>query len=484
MSLPDSMAETVLYLLALLVPLFAVLGIVSAIRAVMYTRTSQGAIAWATSLLFMPYLAVPLYWIFGRSRFHGYVRAHRAKRQEIRDVAEYVQTVMRQSQSPSDRPPEDHLAFENLTAHPFTGGNRIELLIDGEATFEAIFQAISAAQEYVLVEFFILRNDTVGTRLQEALVERARAGVRCHVLFDEVGSRSLSNSYVDSLRDAGVDIRPFSTTTGIRNLLQINFRNHRKIVVVDGRHGFIGGLNVGDEYLGADPDNSPWRDTHARLEGPIVLSAQMAFAEDWHWAAPDEELDLHWPADLEDPANMTALLVPSGPADDLETCGLMFVQAIHSADRRVWIATPYLVPDPPAIAALQLAALRGADVRILMPDNSDSILANWAAYTYYQELLPAGVKIYRYQPGFMHQKVMLVDDDLATVGTANFDNRSFRLNFEITALCSDPDFVRQVETMLMVDFASSRQVEPDEPDGWSFLFRFRCRLARLTASIQ
>jgi cardiolipin synthase len=375
-------------------------------------------------------------------------------------------------------------AAEGLANMPTLRGNSVELLVDGSATFESILKGIEEAKEYVLIQFFIVKNDNLGRTLQEHLIAKAREGLRVLFLYDEVGCHELPKRYIDDLRAAGVDMRAFNTRKGRRNRFQLNFRNHRKVVVTDGKVAWIGGHNVGDEYLGMDPKFGHWRDTHVRIEGPAVLKAQISFAEDWYWATetlPEFEWTAH-PASNGDDANV--LIMPTGPADELETCNLMFVHAINSATERIWIASPYFVPEHAVMVALQLAGLRGVDVRILIPDKPDHLLVFLAAYSYFDEAGLTGAKFYRYQDGFLHQKAMLIDDAVATVGTANFDNRSFRLNFEITAAIAEPKFVAEVEEMFERDFKHSRQMRQGEYDEKPWYFRLGVRLARLTSPIQ
>ena len=273
----------------------------------------------------------------------------------------------------------------------------------------------------------------------------------------------------------------FHSRRGPRNHFQINFRNHRKIVVVDGHTAWIGGHNVGDEYLGKGPLGN-WRDTHVKIEGPAVLAAQLAFVEDWHWAS-DQTPQLKWETQASDSGSANVLVVPSGPADELETAGLMFVHAFNSAEEKIWIASPYFVPDEAVMSALQLAGLRGVDVRILIPDDPDHYMVYLAAFSYFEDASRTGVKIYRYTDGFMHQKAMLLDDRVAAIGTANMDNRSFRLNFEITALLSDSAVVADVVEMFEADFARSTLMQASDYEDKSFWFKLLVRLARLMAPI-
>jgi cardiolipin synthase len=366
---------------------------------------------------------------------------------------------------------------------PSLSGNAATLLVDGDATFESILKGIDEAEDYILFQFFIVHDDELGREVKSHLIKKANEGVRVYFLYDEVGSHDLPRRFKDELRAAGVEVFDFHTRKGPRNRFQINFRNHRKVVVVDGRVTWIGGANVGDEYLGKDPKFGHWRDTHVRIEGPAALAAQLSFVEDWHWAT-GATLELNWMPKPEPDGNVAVLIVPTGPADELETAALMFVHAINTAKERIWIASPYFVPDEAILAALQLAGLRGVDVRILIPDKPDHLLVYLAAFSYIEEASRTGVKIFRYTDGFLHQKVMLLDDDVATIGTANFDNRSFRLNFEITAILVEPEFVSLVEQMLEADFAESRQMEPSDLENRSFWFKLAVRLARLTSPVQ
>jgi len=295
------------------------------------------------------------------------------------------------------------------------------------------------------------------------------------VLFDGVGSHDLPRHYVETLRAGGVAIHPFATRRW-RNRFQLNFRNHRKIVVVDGARAFVGGLNVGDEYLGLKPPLAPWRDTHLELQGPVVTDLQQLFAEDWQWitGAPPPLL-----ASPPGDGNASVLVVASGPADLQETCSLFFTAAINAASERIWLSTPYFVPDHAVLAALRLAVLRGVDVRVLIPARPDHHTVFLASTLHAHHALRAGIRMFRYQPGFLHQKALLIDHDSAAIGSMNLDSRSFRLNFEVTALVVDRAFAAEVGAMLEADFARSLPVEEREYDDAPYLRRVAMHVARL-----
>jgi len=469
-------------IIAIIIALFYVLGILSAVNAIMHARTSQGAIAWALSLITIPMLSVPAYWVFGRRKFEGYIVA----RKSGSDLTEHIPGELREKFAPyisnyGDSHPEIRAA-EKLALIPLMNGNDCELLIDGEATFNSIFDGIEKAENYILVQFYIVHSDALGNELKSRLIAKASQGLRVYFLYDELGSMGLPSEYIDELRQANVKIAPFNTRKGKRNRFQLNFRNHRKIVVVDGKTAWIGGHNVGDEYLGKDPKIGKWRDTHVKIEGPAALAAQLSFMEDYHWAANDLP-EMSWSPAASEHSDTPVLIMPSGPADEYETALLMFVHIINSTKHRIWISSPYFVPDESIMSALTLARLRGVDIRIIIPEMPDNKLMYFAAYDYFDELSECGIKFYRYQDGFTHEKVVLADDSLSAIGTANFDNRSFRLNFEITALIGDPDFTRQTEKMFKDGFASSRRMQGGDYDNKPFWFKFTVRVCRLMSPV-
>jgi cardiolipin synthase len=449
--------------------------------ALMSSRTSQGAIAWIISLLTFPYIAVPAYWFFGRPRFYGYVSARGERDSVLRQVLNRYRSNMLPYCSPSLT--ADIQAVEQLAMMPLTQQNHAELLIDGKATFESLFAGIDRAKHYVLIQFFIVRNDALGRRLQHHLEQAARRGVRVYFLYDEVGSRKLDEGYLKDLSDLGINVSAFRSSRGFKHPFQLNFRNHRKVLVVDGEQGWLGGFNVGVEYLGESSRHGPWRDTHLRLEGPSVLGLQEAFWEDWHWAT-GEVINLQWqPVAMSAPSH-DVVIVPSGPADRLDTASLLVQSLIHSANERLWVTSPYFVPDQGVQDALRLAAMRGVDVRVMIPERPDHLLVFLSAFSFLPDMLRAGVKIYRYLPGFLHQKTILVDNSAATIGTINLDNRSFRLNFEITAFIPSPEFAAQVRLMLEEDFTQCRRVSLDEIQQRPLWKKVISRAAYLMSPVQ
>jgi cardiolipin synthase len=360
------------------------------------------------------------------------------------------------------------------------GGNRFDLLVDGEATFSAMLQQIGGARQFILIQFYIFRDDDIGRRFQAALIERARAGVKVYFLYDQIGS-TVTADFLKGMREAGIHCNHFDPgRKGSR--LQLNFRNHRKIVVVDGSTAFVGGFNVGDDYLGRYPRIGRWRDTHLRVEGPCAAQAQIAFFKDWHWAAdelPDVGFRVEPCAGVAADAGGQALIWHTGPADPQPECQLGWLEVINSCRERLWIANPYFVPPEPILEAIRLALLRGVDVRILVPGTNDSVLVALASNVHLSDLASCGAIIHRWTDGFMHQKVCLADGQLAIVGTANLDHRSVFINFEITAMVFDSALVTAVEAMLECDFARSEQISLEEFRNAGFWRKLACRAANL-----
>lgn len=454
-----------------------------AVESIFKSRTSQGAIAWALGLIFLAPLVIPIYLIFGQRKFYGYVDARRKGDLAIQHLAQKLLLNMSEQFSLNETTTQGMALLERLALMPYTRGNRVELLINGEQIFQHIFDAIDEAKHYILLQFYILRDDELGKKLQLRLITKAQQGVKIYFLYDAIGSFSLPRRYIKTFRQAGITIEPFKTWRwGKRRRFQINFRNHRKIVVVDGLCAFVGGANIGDEYLNKDKRLRPWRDTHVVISGPAVQAVQLSFLEDWYWIT--ETLpQLNWKS-REAKEDQRVLVLPTGPADKQESCQLMFLHAINSAIQRIWIVSPYFVPDDAIVKALKLASLRGVDIRLLLPGKTDNYSAQLSSYSVLFDLNNTEIKAYQYQNGFTHQKIVLVDNDRAYVGTANFDNRSFHLNFEITVMVLGQDFAQNVATMLEDDFKHCLPLTKENLAQRGLAFKILTKLSRLFSPIQ
>jgi cardiolipin synthase len=374
-----------------------------------------------------------------------------------------------------------------LASTAASSGNLVRVLVDAADTYHEMMQAIENATSYVHVEFYIIRSDTVGVALRDGLVKLAQSGVSVRVICDSVGSVDLPSEFWKPLRDAGGNTAFFAPLTKLHLRLRrrdrVDFRNHRKIVIVDGRVGFTGGINVGKEYLGLDPNVGRWRDTHVRIEGPAVLSLQQAFVHDWLLTTGetlDDGLFFEMGPEVGD---CPVQVIDSGPDRTWASMELYYAQAIALAQNRVWITNPYFIPSQTIESMLVQAALRGVDVRLLLPKKSDSFLVTWASHSYYRYLLFAGVRIFEYDRGFVHAKTMVVDDWVATIGSANMDLRSFKLNFELNAFLFDGEICRTLASQFETDLDRAREVTKAMERRISIGRRLLRGIARLTSPL-
>ena len=459
-------------------------------HALANVRTSQATVAWTVGLISLPIVALPLYWVLARNKFHGYREVIREVESRQRDSVSNILTQLRTesyTRSTSQNSVIEQVA--DVMDTPLSDTADCDLLIDGKEFFECLFAEIAKATEYVYLEFFIFRDDEIGNQLAQCLIERAQAGVIVRMLYDEVGCIRLSNSYLKRLAQAGVEVHPFNTRQGWFNRFQINFRNHRKLVVIDGTTAIIGGLNIGTEYLGSADESSRWRDTGIKVTGPVTHKVQAVFAGDYFWAARENLPEANWTITQNptaepkpnSPQKRNSICCATGPADHRPRASMMYCSLANSAKSRLWISTPYLVPDEASIVALHMAKARGVDVRLLIPDRADHLLVYLAGFHYENEFTEASIPVYRYHAGFMHQKCILVDDQLAMIGSTNLDNRSLHLNFEIMMGISDPELISQVEAMLDEDFALASQCSAKKLRWW--YERLGTAVARLTSPI-
>jgi cardiolipin synthase len=344
--------------------------------------------------------------------------------------------------------------------------NRVKVLQNGEETFHALFQALEKAQKYIHLEYYILEEGRLMNQLKDILLRKASEGVEIRIIYDDFGSWKLSKEFVWELQNAGIQVYPFLPIHfhPLRN--KANYRNHRKIAVVDGRIGFVGGLNIADRYIDGLPKIGRWRDTHLQVEGEAVTSLQVIFLIDWYFVRQELLLDKneYLPYSVVE-ENVLIQTISSGPDSDWASIQQAYFTMINMAKRYVFISTPYFMPGETTLNALKTAAMSGVDVRLLLPYQSDSRLAHWCTRSYVEELLLAGVKVYWYRKGINHSKVIIVDGVLASVGTANVDLRSFEQNFEVSMIIYD----REVVKMLTIDFFQDLKASKEEMMScWKF----------------
>jgi cardiolipin synthase len=430
-------------------------------------KEPASTIAWILTLVFLPAIGAFLFLAFGSARVRWPARRKRELDAIVR--AELVAHAPGVLPSPDDSVSiapvpsvtELELALFKVGAHLTrsrpTSGNSALPLFGGNDTYDALGAAIDAARHHVHAEYYLIRNDATGDWFKDRLIAAAKRGVEVRLLSDGYGCFAVHASYFRALKKAGVHIATFLPMRSL--LLQpVNLRNHRKIVVVDGAVAFTGGLNIGDEYRGTMKGVGAWRDIHMRLEGAAARDLQRVFYQDWFFTTGEAlQAAAYFPAPTT-PGNATIAIVPSGPDTQNEAIERVFFGAIAGARKRVWITTPYFVPDQAITVAMELAAMRGVDVKIVLPQRSNHAVTFHAGRSFYEPLLEAGVALYEYVPGIVHAKTMVVDSAFSLVGSANMDLRSFRLNFEVHALVHDPTLAARLELEFERDLAESRIV--------------------------
>ena len=465
---------------------FAVLEVgitVSVIAWVLMTkRDSTAAVAWCLVVLFVPLIGASLFWVFGHNRVNRPLKKRRQHRFRFRighpprtgEAAHGRHTPV------ADRTLADlgKLALK-VNAFPVSHGNAVTLYHNTQAAFDAIVEALGQARHHIHLEYFIFRGDATGQRVLEVLTAKAREGVQVRLLYDAMGGFRLRRRYLRPLRVAGGKVETFLPVTLFPFRFRVNLRNHRKIAVVDGRVGFTGGMNIGDEYLGKDPYFGYWRDTSLRLEGPAVAALQRIFIEDWDFACGEPLNGAAYFPEPGEAGREVVQVIESGPDQDVNAIREVYFAAILSARERVWIASPYFVPDVALLDALRLARYRGVDVRLLTLLKPDHFLSFHASRYYYADMLGVGVRIYQYAKGMMHSKLMLVDGRWAMVGSANLDNRSLRLNFEAGCVLHSADLVADLEKAYRRDLRDSVRLDErtfGQRSFWSRLAENACRL--------
>ncbi|SCZ76164.1 cardiolipin synthase [Acidaminobacter hydrogenoformans] len=441
---------------------FAIYIFLIGIVILVENKNPSKTISWLLVLYLLPFVGFVFYILFGghyRERYRtkqkrsgDYPRSNMENAAEIqKEIMDYIELFRGEEDAVNNR--MVNLLLKNSNA-PFTINNKIEVLTNGEATFDRIFERIRAAKAHVHVEFFIIRNDELGNDFKDLLIQKAREGVAVRLIYDSVGCWKLGKAYIEALKNGGVEVYPFFPVTFPVLSRELNYRNHRKIVIVDGHTGFLGGHNVGDEYLGK-MQLGFWRDTHIMMEGEAVYSLQDVFLNDWAFVSGKDVKPHSMFPKLANYGETMTQVISSGPDSDWKTILQAYFVMISSAEDRIWIASPYLVPEESIRMGLITAALSGVDVRIIIPSKPDHFFVFWSTQDNLEELLEAGVKVYEYQKGFIHSKILLMDGVAASVGTANLDIRSLEMNFEVNAFIYDPQVVRRLEEDFYKDMENS-----------------------------
>lgn len=428
-------------------------------------KDTTSALAWCLLIIFLPVLGMALFVLLGYNHVHRPVtRKKRHKTLFRRADPDRPQAAVPGPEEESAEPGWEGMArlAQRFDAFPLTRGNQVRFFYEGLPAYLEMKEALQAAKQHIHLEYFIIQPDDSGQKLVDLLVKKAQSGVEVRVLYDAMGSHRLHRRFLKPLFQAGGRACAFLPLDPLRRRIQVNMRNHRKIAVVDGRVAFTGGLNIGNEYLGEVPRFGFWRDTHVRLEGPAVASLQRVFAEDWDFAAGEHLKGPNYfpsPAEVKTDGDTDVQVIHSGPDQTRNGIREVYFAAILRARERLWIASPYFVPDAGLYDALCLAGYLGVDVRLLCQFHPDKWIPFFAGRYYFGEVLRAGVKVYQYTKGMMHSKVVLVDGQWASVGTANLDNRSLHLNFEVNCLIHTPERIAELEGAFLRDLTTSIRLD-------------------------
>lgn len=428
-------------------------------------RRQANLTAWLFISFVCPYLGFAAYIMLGRRRKRLINSAstpnHTERLAYAESQSDIVQTSNWENESALARESRLQQTLARLAPFPVTGRNRTKVLTNGDATFQAILEEIQDARHHIHLDYYTIRNDGVGQSFLDVLTKKARRGVEVRIVYDGIGSHALPEAYLNPLREAGAECRCFAPPKSAFLERRLNFRNHRKIVLVDGKVGFLGGINIGDEYIGLDSKLGFWRDTHLRVEGDAVYYLQAMFMHDWEQAGGSglpNSLEVYMPdhgiADEE-----RVMIVPGRPGSNDREIVEALVTAMAAARKRIYAATPYFIPDPAIAEGLRIAARSGLDVKLIIPGISDSKLVLYSTLSYVQDMLEAGVRVFRYRKGFIHSKVLIVDDMLASVGTANLDMRSLYSNYELLALLFDEKPIRRLERDFLNDLSVSDELD-------------------------
>lgn len=365
-----------------------------------------------------------------------------------------------------------------------TENNKVDVLNNGKETFNSIIYELENAKDHIHVEFYRINDDKIGNKIRKILIQKANEGLTVRLIFDDVGSWRLSKKYINSLKNAGVEVNVFMPVNFPFLTSKVNFRNHRKIVVIDGKIGFVGGLNIADKYIDGHKKLGFWRDTHLRLEGEAVSSLQVIFIIDWHFVSKEIISDqARYFPDYIINDRCPVQITTSGPDSDWASIMQAFFAAISTAEKKIFISTPYFLPNESILTALKTAALSGVDVRMILPHKPDSAVAHWSGMSYLSELLNAGIKVFLYKKGFAHAKLLMVDGIFSSVGTANMDNRSFDQNFEVNALIYDEKITEFLEKTFLEDIDNSEQIFADEWATRSRINKVKESLARILSPL-
>lgn len=471
--------------------LYALIIIATIVIIIKQKNDPVKALGWITVIALLPVAGLAFYILFGRN--HRKEKIFNLK--ELDDLQQFEEISREQLAVISNPDPllrqsivdnKDIITLLlNNNKSLLTMKNRVTVLNNGKATFAAIIEALKSARTFIHMEYYIFENDRIGRKIAKILMDKARAGVEVRFIYDDVGSWGLNRKFRKQMRAAGVDVRCFMRVAFPWLTSRVNYRNHRKIVVVDGQVAFTGGINIADRYIRRTRRLGAWRDTHLKIEGDAVAMLNIVFSTDWYFVSDRQKLDDYKkyfpPSRVNEEIPMQ--IASSGPDSDWASIMQAFFAAITRAKKYIYISSPYFLPNQAILTALKVAALSGIDVRVMIPSRSDSKIVYWATRSYIGELLEAGINVYLYKRGFNHSKVIMIDGEFSSVGTANMDMRSFEDNFEVTAIMYDRQIARELEGYFMKDLAGSTKMTMEMWENRRKLHSVYEALARLLSPL-
>lgn len=444
---------------------------------------------WLLVLYFIPVLGFVLYLLLGQDmRKRKMFRMKEMEDHLNAQIQKQEDSIFHNECVVSDQLLEDYhdLVLYNLEASQaaYSEDNKVTIYTNGNDKFDALIEAIDSAEKFIHIQYYIIKNDILFERIAKHLVKKAEEGVEVRVLCDGMGGRFVKESYWKSLRRHGIQVAIFFPPMLKRLQLRINYRNHRKIAVIDGKAGFVGGFNIGREYIGLDKKFGNWRDTHLKIEGSAVSQLQVRFILDWNYAAKDDlfSREGYFP-EVQGKGSTGIQIVSSGPDSKNQEIRDNYLRLISKAKKNIYLQTPYFIPDEAVMTALRMAAMSGVDVRLMIPCKPDHPFVYWATYSFVGDLLEAGAKCYTYDDGFLHAKGMMVDGLAASYGTANMDMRSFYLNFEVNAVIYSSDVTKQLEDIFLKDLGKCTEITPYDYSRRSLIVRMKEQVSRLLSPI-
>lgn len=451
------------------------------------TRSSTKTLAYLLVCIFIPVFGMLFYLTVGinywRTKFYAKKATLDNKLLDLlqKQVIHYSRVMVKSS----DLVEGDHAELARMLIKdqqsPLTRKNSLKLLLNGEEKFPELLSALEAAQHHIHLEYYIYEQDEIGKAIIELLIRKAKSGVQVKMIYDDFGSPSIKNKTEKRMQEAGVEIYPFHKIHFYLLANRINYRNHRKIVVIDGQTGFVGGINVSEKYINKKKGKLFWRDTHLRIDGPGVYYLQYLFLSDWNFCCSGtvNPENIYFPEKIKNKGDSLVQIVGSGPDSSQPLVLYSILQAIYLAKEEILITTPYFIPGDNIMDALRIAASSGLAVKLLVPDKSDSRFVNAASKANYYDLLQAGVEIYLYQKGFVHAKTLVIDGKMSMIGTANMDYRSFELNFEVNAIVYDKAFSANMRKVFLHDLQYSKKIKANDWYIRPYYFRLFEKIARL-----